>query len=473
MSNTLLALSLKEELALIQIFIWHTRRHENKLRRKLRSIESKMEESRNQLRDVLKFMKAHQNGIDIHLKKLSKTETTLRKQIDNTLNKSNNNSNNNNIYNNNNNNSSYSSNNGKKKQTTQTKRAKKLNNDLINIVINRTDDQSQIIHLNYTFKLISLLLNDETKPIPNNYINYNNYNNLEIDYNISNNISEYIYYRQEICKIRNELVECVEKREFANQTQYNTQLLLNKYCKCKCKCNELIINDSDNENENDNNIENNFKKININILKNELIELGQYIYQKSGLIKQQKRDNITYLRVFIGSELITWIVKSNIVNIRYNALILCYLLIKYEYIYCAYKCNKTKINGKINTKINKCNYCIKTHLYFNDNNDLYRFRCDDSRIERISKMGWLQKISKFRSKRRHYIWDGVTKQLREYKNKGDTNAIHKYTFNNYIYLNECLDNKIFEIIFNDNKILKLKAISKREKDSWLRVLKKK
>merc|ERR1719410_1192326 len=75
-------LSLEEELVLIQVHIWHIKRDELRLRRKLSSIESKMEASRLQLRDVLKFLKEHQNGIDIHLKKLWKTESTLREQID-------------------------------------------------------------------------------------------------------------------------------------------------------------------------------------------------------------------------------------------------------------------------------------------------------------------------------------------------------------------------------------------------------
>eukprot|EP01083_Nonionella_stella_P254250 873909_1 len=86
MSNTSFALSLKEELALISTYIWHTKRDESRLRRKLSSIELKIEESRRQLRDVLKFMKQHQNGIDVHLKKLSKTENTLREEIDNIFN---------------------------------------------------------------------------------------------------------------------------------------------------------------------------------------------------------------------------------------------------------------------------------------------------------------------------------------------------------------------------------------------------
>ncbi len=145
---------------------------------------------------------------------------------------------------------------------------------------------------------------------------------MEIDNNISNNINEYVKCRQEISIIRKELVLCVEKRELANQTMYNTQLLLNKYCKCIDGIEnrqQLIINDSDNDSNDDNTINyNNFKRFNRSILKNELIELGQYIYTKSGIIKQQKRNNITYLRVFIGSELITWIVKSNIVNTRYK-----------------------------------------------------------------------------------------------------------------------------------------------------------
>ena len=56
--------SLKEEIALIRTYIWHTKRDEIRLLRKLSSIEAKMEQSRNQLRDVLKWMKQHQNGIE-------------------------------------------------------------------------------------------------------------------------------------------------------------------------------------------------------------------------------------------------------------------------------------------------------------------------------------------------------------------------------------------------------------------------
>ena len=129
------SLNIREELALIRTFKWHTKRDEISLRRKMVSLQLKIEQSRNQLRGILKFMKQHQNGIDVHLKKLSKTELTLREQIDNIfiekphhlasskMEKK----------------QSHRSRRREPKKHKSTKRAKKLNSDLIEIVQHRND----------------------------------------------------------------------------------------------------------------------------------------------------------------------------------------------------------------------------------------------------------------------------------------------------------------------------------------------
>ena len=132
------SLDIREELALIRTFMWHTKRDEISLRRKMESLQSKFEQSRIQLRGVLKFMKQHQNGIDVHLKKLSKTEHTLREQIDNIfIEKSHRSAS---ISKTEKEGDHRTRSNGKHKST---KRAKKLNCDLIEIVQHRNDQLMQ------------------------------------------------------------------------------------------------------------------------------------------------------------------------------------------------------------------------------------------------------------------------------------------------------------------------------------------
>ena len=92
-------------------------------------------------------------------------------------------------------------------------------------------------------------------------------------------------------------------------------------------------------------------------------------------------------------------------------------------------------------------------------------------------MGWLEKFGRFRAKKRHYIWDGVRRQLREYKTKDDEHhyinihliKIHNYGIKKY---NCILMITFFEIQGQSTNtlILKLKASSSRERDSWIRVL---
>merc|ERR1740123_1219054 len=141
-----------------------------------------MESSRKQLGDVLRFLNEHRNGIGIHLRKLYKTERCLRNEIDSMF-----------------------------EETTKTKskrRAKKLNNDLIQIVQHRNDHQSRMDSSSFAAKTISNLLNDE-----------NAQSNLDSNLLLGQQtptIEEYLSIRQSIDQIRKELVECVEQREFAN-----------------------------------------------------------------------------------------------------------------------------------------------------------------------------------------------------------------------------------------------------------------
>merc|ERR1712228_888518 len=160
-----------------------------------------------------------QNGIDIHLKKLWKTESTLREEID----------------------SIFES---QTKAMPNKRRAKKLNNDLIEIVQHRNDHESRLDPSSFAAKTISNLLNDETAPAQINDINA---------LNLTPSLSEYLSLRQSIDEIRTDLVECVEKRETAN--------LALSYCKCKLcaiETTEIVTQQS----------------LNINLLKSELIKFG-------------------------------------------------------------------------------------------------------------------------------------------------------------------------------------------------------
>merc|ERR1712244_170443 len=94
---------------------------------------------------------------------------------------------------------------------------------------------------------------------------------------------------------------------------------------------------------------------------------------------------------------------------------------------------------------------------FKDCADFYRFRCDDARIERISKTGWLSKIGTFRSKKRHFVWDGVRRQLREYKLQSDALPIYKYSFDQSTHLQASpSDEFLFHIVLGKETTIKLK-----------------
>ena len=54
----------------------------------------------------------------------------------------------------------------------------------------------------------------------------------------------------------------------------------------------------------------------------------------SGLIKSQKRDGLDYLKVFMGGELITWMVESSISSTRYEAKVLSSLLLSMDSVFC-------------------------------------------------------------------------------------------------------------------------------------------
>eukprot|EP01083_Nonionella_stella_P175950 614323_1 len=552
-----MAFTLKEELALIRAYIWHTKRDENTLRRRLSSTESKCEQLRSQLRHVLKFMRQKKITMNMHLKQLSKTENTLREQIDNIFDTESATAV-----------SKHSTGSIVDHHTDHREYVLSLNQILIEIVQHRNDHESRLDSSQSTFKLISTLLNDETKPYIGNACELL----FQLDDNISKSISQYIQIRRKISQIQNELVQCVEKRELANHVQYKTSKMLKKQC-------QHTQDDDNNESCSDDEDDDAYI-INKEILKNEVIKLAQDIHQRSGLIRQHRRNGVCHLRVFVGSELVTWMVKSDIVSTRYEALILSSLLIDYGYVYCAHhqpshphrhrhhskRCTKTiKVLSNTNTihpsitvkpvqpavkapqtpkAPNKLLLgasssssgssnasCISSSdstpssvvsiasslstisaisgtpscgslshasnvsnvsstpplsntdcscgcarekcndLSFHDNNDLYRFKVDDSRIERISKMGFLEKFCTFRCKKRHYIWDGVTRQLREYKNKGDSASLYRYSFHKHTQIKpNHSDECVLMITLSANNILKLKAASARERDSWIRVM---
>ena len=127
----------------------------------------------------------------------------------------------------------------------------------------------------------------------------------------------------------------------------------------------------------------------------------------------------------------------------------------------------------------RCPLCVEARRASSvplfDNNDLYRFRCDDSRIERISKMGWLDKLARFRSKTRHFVWDGVRRQLREYKARGDLAPLHKYSFSADTQVlasprDECVLRISLPGRDSHTHLLRLRAGSSRERNAWLRVM---
>jgi len=574
------SLDIREELALIRTFMWHTRKSESGLRRKMVSLQTKMEQARGQLRGVLKFMKQHQNGIDVHLKKLSKTEHTLREQIDNIFIEKSHRSPSSSISSRDRNHRPR--NNSKHKST---KRAKKLNSDLIEIVQHRNDLEQRDSASESTRKVIESLLNDETRPFGVEESDAMGRLLEELDDNVSPAVEEYLNLRQQMHRVQEKLVDCVERRERLCQTERETVQSLKRHiprklcgagrCECDCIHRDSILIDDDGDGDDPVVYKERANSLSGEELREQLILLGQDIFTRSGLIRKHHRDGMCLLRVFVGSELITWMVRSKIVSTRYEASILSSLLIKHGYIYCAYSsgppassapkgvsknpsiviktpsvhfestkrprslqsknpssllcgspCSSTlslpsssallpqrpsasssvvsassaasttsstftnrsssrsasmalpeDFDGTLESECKcQCAYCLESNgaidLAFDDTNCcLYRFRCDDQRIERISKMGWLDKVSRFRSRRRFWIWDGVGRQLREYRQRGDSVPLCKYAFSKETKVTPSPTEHCVLFIRSRGQTLTLKAASKRERSGWLRVLK--
>lgn len=509
--------SIEEEISLIQTHVWHTKRAENRLRRKLSSIDSKMEESRKQLQEVIRLMDEKRNDINDHLEKLSVTENSLRAQLNRMCSKQKN------I-----NNPKY-----------QRKHKKKLNSSLIMIVEQRIEYKDKLSTAECTQMLMQSLLSDESVPVDENEISPQLI--AALDGNISPTVSEYVYYRKDMSRAQNELVQCCQQREQANQALMNSRLRLKRnmismkmnechhHQSCKCKCNHPNMILIEYEYDDDDYDINTMFQLPTALLSAVLLKLCEDI-RHSGLIRTQKRSGLNYIRVFVASELVTWMVKSHIVQSRYESCILSAMLVESGFIYCT-QSNHTMHNIVINHKKNKfidhlsafqnirrhtntnnnissssssymsnqlliynqssseksvclctCNYCIRCKqpwsVKYIDCIDLYRFKCDDVRIERISKQGWLEKCGRFIDKNRYFIWDGVRRQLREYKTKEDIHhrqpCIYKYPMDAHSIITS-IDDDCIELSFCDHgksHTLRLKAKHKRDRDAWMRVLHK-
>ena len=148
----------------------------------------------------------------------------------------------------------------------------------------------------------------------------------ELDDNVSPQVEEYLSLKKQIHKIQEKLVECVERRERLNQTEHETKYCLRRQIPSKrcsasslCGCihrDSILIDDPCNghgaDDEDDEDGLEFTRRVSVfgaDQLREQLVLLGQDIFTRSGLIRKQQREGMCLLRVFVGSELITWMVR--------------------------------------------------------------------------------------------------------------------------------------------------------------------
>jgi len=169
-----------------------------------------------------------------------------------------------------------------------------------------------------------------------------------------------------------------------------------------------------------------------------------------GLIRQRRYKGKTYSLVFIGSEMLTWCVKSGISPDRRTAATLGNLLLKTGLIYHV-------LEGK----------------GFIDGFQVYRFRCDDTTLRNRTKQGWLSKRGRWRNKLRYYVYDRELKQLSEYKTHEDDVPIYSYPLTHETVITQLEDDPLgFHIaLTNPDHEFVLWGDAISDVKSWVRTLK--
>ncbi|ETO24001.1 hypothetical protein RFI_13159 [Reticulomyxa filosa] len=169
---------------------------------------------------------------------------------------------------------------------------------------------------------------------------------------VSNSIRDYIHYqhKHEVileklghrCQKRNWYLNAVTFAEKRVKEHYATKQMTCRRCDCsRKKEKEKIQRSKDRQRKesiesvesmedcNQNEYE---QSEHLNNLDKELHQLCKEIHS-SGIIRDQRRNGFVHSKVFLGSELITWLTKSLIVNSRYEAAVIGSLLLKSKIVY--------------------------------------------------------------------------------------------------------------------------------------------
>ena len=160
-------------------------------------------------------------------------------------------------------------------------------------------------------------------------------------------------------------------------------------------------------------------------------------FQRSGLIssRRYKRSSLVIHNAFLGVELLTWVLNIGISNHRTDALILLELLLRAGLIDMIQEEKKsTRKSSHDSTTASPSattttvaspssgSLRISDRSIFGDMKlqfALYRLRGDSSDVGKLSKSGWLHRVSRWRVTRKYYTWDCEEHKLAQWNSNKD------------------------------------------------------
>ena len=94
--------------------------------------------------------------------------------------------------------------------------------------------------------------------------------------------------------------------------------------------------------------------------------------------------------------MVTWVHTSGIVPTKLDAALVIDLLVR---------AGLLDIIETEHTRIHTSESTSQLNGDTSTSYNLYRFRCDASSIQKVSKSGWLDKVCRWRVYRRYFVWD--------------------------------------------------------------------
>ena len=138
---------------------------------------------------------------------------------------------------------------------------------------------------------------------------------------------------------------------------------------------------------------------------------------------------IVIQNAFLGVELITWILNIGLSSQRADALILLELLLRAGLIDMIQESSESTEENVSASGGGLASLRINAHSQFGDMKlqfALYRLRGDSSDAGKLSKSGWLFKVSRWRVHRRYFAWDVDVHRLALFHSNKDENPARVY-----------------------------------------------